>query len=374
MIALVNVSTSLSCDPLISPNQAVESGRDDTITWSQAIPEKTSGVQRLDHIRVLPDLNDENAVSELILHIGAHKTATTALQKTLSQSDRHLARNGIIYPRLSWFQFAQHRLAFGLKNMRDPARGDHPDPLEEIAQLNSFLTQNPGRRILISSEELFTLRPEALDLLQANLVAPKIKIIACVRRPDEMLLSIYNQKAKTPNNGFSLPLGHFLQKPRTIDPDIAYGQQLGKWIDRFGVETLSVFTYEEAPLIENFFRLLGMDSPTCREPAVNRSVPAPVVEIMRIAKANKMDAALQPTLYHLALKQFSDAPKLSMTHEQRKKILQILRGEYDALFARLGRENPYPPELLTSAPEEAPLPPPLTFRDMLALIEKLMRS
>lgn len=312
-------------------------------------------------------------MAELILHIGAHKTATTALQRLLSQSEDYLARENIVYPRVSWFQFAQHRLAFSLKNMMDPAQGDRPSMFDEIENVKNVLEKNPGKRILLSSEELFSLRPDALEFLRSNLSSYKVRIIACVRRPDEMLLSIYNQKAKTPNNGFSLSLVHFLQHPRAIDPDISYGEQLGKWMDCFGEEALSVFNYEDGEPIDSFFTLLGIEPPAEKKPMVNRSVSAPVVEIMRLAKVGKFDPALQQQLYHLALKHFEDAPNLFLSDEARSKILMTFKDEYDVLFARLGRSNPYLPDILTPQAEASPSRPNLTFLDLMALIQVLMK-
>ncbi|MFD1880320.1 hypothetical protein [Paracoccus pacificus] len=256
--------------------------------------------------------------------------------------------------------------------MRDPARGDIPDAATEIDGINATLKRNPGKKILISSEELFTLRPEALTLLRDRLDARSIRIIACVRRPDEMLLSIYNQKAKTPNNGFVMPLNFFLEKPRQIDPDIAYGQQLGKWADHFGTEALTVFTYEAGPVMDNFFTLIGMPPSPHKGPKVNRSVPAPVVELLRFAKAQEFPAHLQQKLYNLALERFQNERKLTLTNAQRLRILQILKQEYDDIFARLGRENPYPPSLVRDLPEGPEPTAPLTFRDLLSLIESLM--
>ncbi|MDO5622712.1 MAG: hypothetical protein Q4G24_14730 [Paracoccus sp. (in: a-proteobacteria)] len=313
-------------------------------------------------------------MTHLIVHIGAHKTATTALQTLLTDSGALLARANIVYPRVNWCNIAQHRLAFALKNMRDPVRGDIPDAGTEIDELNAVLAKNPGKSVLVSSEELFTLRPEALAQLRSRLRADWVRIIACVRRPDEMLLSIYNQKAKSPNNRFTMPLRFFLDKPRQIDPDIAYGQQLGKWADHFGENALTVFTYEQGPPVQTFLALLGIEAPHVPGRGENRSVPAPVVELMRIAKAHDFPAHLQQKLYHLAVQRFTNAPKLTLTQAERLSLFRILKDEYSEIFARLGRENPYPPSLVEDLPDTngAAPPPPLTFRDMLSLIQALM--
>ena len=44
---------------------------------------------------------DPRRHSELVLHIGTHKTGTTALQVALAADRRRLAAQGIVYPRLA---------------------------------------------------------------------------------------------------------------------------------------------------------------------------------------------------------------------------------------------------------------------------------
>ncbi len=313
-------------------------------------------------------------MSELILHIGAHKTATTTIQKLLAESAGALARANVVYPRIAWFQFAQHRLAFGLKRMTDPTARDVPDPLAEIAGINAVLAANRGKRVLVSSEELFTMPAASLELLKGNLVADSIRIVACVRRPDDMLLSIYNQKAKTPNNGFARMLDHFVANPRLIDPDIAYGQQLGKWIDAFGASALSVYTYEESPPVASFFAQLGMVVPQGGASAFNPSVPGTVVELMRMAKAFGMAADRQPRLYAAALRQFADAPLRTLPDEARRSIVATMQPECDALFQRLGRANPYTVDRLVPARADAAAAPApsVSYRDLMSLVESLL--
>ena len=309
-------------------------------------------------------------MAQLILHIGAHKTATTSIQKLLADSATELGRSNIIYPRVAWFQHAQHRLAFGLKRMTDPAARDIPDPITEIGRLNEVL-RNTEKRVLVSSEELFTLPPESLEILKAQLVADSVRIVACLRRPDEMLLSIYNQKAKTHNNGFVRPIEYFVNHPRMIDPDISYGQQLGKWIDAFGSEALNVFLYEERSPIKGFFAQLGIPTPTRTAPAVNASVSAPVVEIMRLAKVFDFDPSKRQALYGIAQERFSNAPRMSLSADARRAIIAKLQPEYDAVFRRLGWENPYTVANL-EMPEDADPRPNLTYRDLFQLIETMI--
>lgn len=311
-------------------------------------------------------------MSELIIHIGAHKTATTTIQKLLLDKADELAAAALIYPRVCWYQYAQHRLAFALRGLTDPVRGDRPDPETEIAALNE-VARAPGQTVLISSEELFSLKREAVTLLRDRLRFDGVRILAFVRRPDEMLLSIYNQKTKTPANGFARLLEYYVNHPRQIDPDIDYAGQLGNWADIFRTDSIDLRTYEAGPPVETFFAALGLTAPEVPGGGMNRSVPAPVVELMRLAKAFDFDPANQRALYDLAGHHFRGAKRVYLSDEARVRIIGHFQAENDALFARFGQDNPYRAE--SHAPVEPDGPRPnLSYRDLMRLVETLLAA
>ncbi|WP_397544404.1 hypothetical protein [Roseovarius salis] len=62
----------------------------------------------------------------LLIHIGAHKTGTTALQRAFEQNTAVLAAHGVTYPRTNWFHFAQHRLAFLWRRQQELELGVSP--------------------------------------------------------------------------------------------------------------------------------------------------------------------------------------------------------------------------------------------------------
>lgn len=49
-------------------------------------------------------------VMRLVLHIGNHKTGSTAIQTALSNSYKHLVSNGILYPKAGRARNAHHNL------------------------------------------------------------------------------------------------------------------------------------------------------------------------------------------------------------------------------------------------------------------------
>ena len=93
---------------------------------------------------------------ELTIHIGPHKTGTTAIQAAFSHSAAALRRQGVLYPKRHWRQQAHHRLAFALKGKEMPG-GDTPDLGAELEALCHTLAEAKGEKVLISSEEFLHL-------------------------------------------------------------------------------------------------------------------------------------------------------------------------------------------------------------------------
>ncbi len=308
-------------------------------------------------------------MAKLYLHIGAHKTGTTALQGAFDAGRATLARHGVTYPRACWYHHAQHRLAFALKKMADSVRGDVPDFDTELAALESTLD---GVAVaVVSSEEFFALTPDRIARLRDGLAAHDVHVIATVRRPDTMFLSIYNQKAKQPGNGFGRMVSAFLDKPETLDGDISAGRCLGGWLDVFGTDRVTVLRYEDGPAVPQMLGCLGLpgdlDLPAG---SANASLPGAGVEAMRLAKALKFSTEAQRNLLVVAHHTFAGYPPYYMSLEDRRRIVALFEAENAALFARLGQDNPYTPDTV-SVRDDTPRPN-IRMRDLMALLGEVL--
>ena len=89
-------------------------------------------------------------MQHLILHIGRHKTGTTALQYCFSCNADALSEAGIHYPRTGIDWVAHHPIAARINEQKDPFF----DPVEDelLSQLLHELSQCGKRHVLISSE------------------------------------------------------------------------------------------------------------------------------------------------------------------------------------------------------------------------------
>lgn len=138
----------------------------------------------------------------LYLHVGMHKTGTTALQKFFSLNDRLLASQGICYPELgrSASLLAHHDIANSLKGPPFPLRAPEKSPEEYLEGIRDCFRTFPG--VLLSSEIFMRFVPAFRDRLELDLsqleklaaVADRVQVIIYLRRQDRYLESFYSQE------------------------------------------------------------------------------------------------------------------------------------------------------------------------------------
>ncbi|MFY0312405.1 hypothetical protein ACFMBG_21205 [Leisingera sp. D0M16] len=312
-------------------------------------------------------------MAHLVVHIGAHKTGTTALQSSFASLDRVLKKHGVLYPKSNWFHYSQHRLSFALKSWADPNRGDVPDFEREAAALNREISRAGLPTAFISSEELFSCSPEAISRFAGAVQAHRVSILAMVRRPDDLLLSIYNQKAKHPGNNFARGLKAFTSDPAILSPDMTQYRCVQNWCDVFGQDSVTVMKYEAASTISQICNFLDLPPQPFEEACAqsNRSVPGTVVEIMRLAKASKLDANKQAKIFRACMSAFAGGAKTYISNQDRRAILTVFEAENDRLFGMFGQENPYKAAIVPEVETEEARPN-VTFRDMMALLDQLL--
>lgn len=309
----------------------------------------------------------------LIIHIGAHKTGTTALQSAFASHMRELRTQGVLYPKTNWYHFSQHRLAFAVKGRRDSNKNDIPDLLNEVNILNREISKSKQSKIFISSEEFFSCPQDKIRQMADMLAVDCVEIIATIRRPDELLLSIYNQNAKQCGNKFSKSLQVFTKSPRTLHKDMLQYDCIKNWCNVFGKENLHLIQYEAGSTIDQVCAYLGIPAEILGTGMIqaNKSVPGIVAEIMRLSKANDMSVEKRRKLFRICTEIFSDAPKLNLSNQDRREVLSVFEAENDRMFEMFGQENPYRVDII---PEEDSTPQRqnLTFREMVKLIDHLL--
>jgi hypothetical protein len=202
-------------------------------------------------------------MSEIIIHIGTHKTGTTTIQDTLFQNRRLLRQHGVVYPRIGrvaphhnlvtrWIELPGQFLArrSALENWASLARG----------------YAGGADTVLVSSEEFSRLRPTAVDFRElAGLVAGfgRARIACTLRNQLGYIQSIYVQVTKTQRFiDFDAFVDHCLRSRYATGLALDYSVLMASVLRGFAREEVTLIPYEQAAtrggLVAHFCRSLGL--------------------------------------------------------------------------------------------------------------------
>ncbi|MBL0887538.1 hypothetical protein [Myceligenerans indicum] len=197
-----------------------------------------------------------------VLHIGAEKTGTTAVQTALKRQSAELLGHGVLYPRalrtrrgishtgLATYAADPHRVddlrrAAGLTT---PARVETHRHAVRRALLRELSSGEPPATVLLSSEHCQSrLRTVAEVRDLRELLAEfcdDVTVVLYLRPQHEVALSLYSTRMKAglpPTN----PLSEDSAEPGYFD----YGGLVTRWATVFGAANLRVRTFEPDRLI-----------------------------------------------------------------------------------------------------------------------------
>lgn len=189
---------------------------------------------------------------KLVLHVGSHKTGTTALQRTFGRSEKHFKSYGILYPKMA--ENLNHRnLIRALVN--EPGRSDVT--AEEIITDIRMQAENYDQ-VLLSSENVYRYglfpddghdgsvesmrqaRESFLKSLQSLLVDFDVTILLFLRRVDRFAESLYKEMTFRKDLDEPLFFDDFLHKYRMV---FDYKTQI-EGFERY-FENVDVFSYDK---------------------------------------------------------------------------------------------------------------------------------
>ncbi|MBZ4203080.1 MAG: hypothetical protein LAC70_08105 [Methylovulum sp.] len=239
------------------------------------------------------------------IHIGIHKTGSTALQYFCLKNRLKLQELGFFYPEIGLKDAGHHTIAWLAKNKDKSAR------LHEILHSIKEEARRAGcENIILSSEEFEFLRD--LHMLSAALQHDHCKIIMFLRRQDSLLESEYNQHVKM----FSTKYRHDIFKFH-FDHDFSqrfnYKYLCNIWRHKFSDDGLSIISYDywsKQPngIFNAFLATLGL--------SLHDNFMMPEERHSNISLPNKA------TLYLARLNQ------LSLTKEQHQLAIRLLTTEF----------------------------------------------
>jgi len=185
---------------------------------------------------------------ELVLHIGAHKSGSTAIQRMCTVAEAELVRSGIYYPRGLFPKYPdQHsELAALLRS------GSDDDVRSALAEAIRRARGASCTRIFLSGEDFCTKSSDGevdrlARLVRERFTAARAVLIHRVKK--DYLLSHYNHMLRHVPEVIGI---EGFKKRVRFNPAAV----LARWRKRFGEDNVSVVPYEVpggAPLLERFF-------------------------------------------------------------------------------------------------------------------------
>ena len=312
---------------------------------------------------------------KLILHIGAHKTGTTSIQRFLEDNTSLLAEHGYVYPRVCWYSHAQHRLAIALRGGIDRNSGDKPEVEAELRKLVNFVATTKSH-VIISSEVFFALPEHKLRPFYEVIKNFDTQVIACIRRQDNLFASNYSEWTKRAGNKMTRPIHFYLDNPLTISADLDLLGCLNTWASLFGRDRLTTYCFESGDAVRTFLEHIKFPAAGKIEPGKrsNIAVPAKALELMRLLKTMNQDIAVQSIVMYEAKRVFAGTGKVFLGPDDRAKILRKFETNNEELFASyLNSENLYAEKYWSEEFRQSGLDvsEPLNRKDILKVVIEL---
>lgn len=119
---------------------------------------------------------------KLIIHVGNHKTGSTAIQTALSENENKLLSKGIIYPRTGRIKNAHHDWALAMRNVSVPGFNNNGNLTGLINELRAEISKYNPNAVILSSEEFYPSNIEEYSKLNSLFSLFDSVEIACVLR------------------------------------------------------------------------------------------------------------------------------------------------------------------------------------------------
>lgn len=228
----------------------------------------------------------------VLVHLGPHKTGSSALQSTLHHQRAELLAHGVLYPGTD----QRHYRAEWALTGRQP-RGTHRVPPERWDELVEEVRSSPADRACISSEGFAAADPASVEKLVQDLGADRVHVVMAARRLDTLLPSAWQQRVQGSHERHTYDA--WLHEVLHGDPDRGPRRKfwrnhdldamLRRWTAALPPERVLVLVVDEddrSAQLRTFEQLLGLPTgllvPGPRE---NRSLTYDRVELFRQVNA-----------------------------------------------------------------------------------------
>lgn len=274
----------------------------------------------------------------VFLHIGSHKTGTTAIQEFASENTDWLQANGVLYPSFDLIGGTRERSHLGMVNRI--SRSDSLPLTESPALLLSkacMIAQTEGLDLLISAESLFRLdlatAQKVVQTLRTALGSAHFVVLCALRARAEFAESLYRNHfraySKVPE-----AFHEWLERSRG---NFEYESIVKRYSGPLQAEVI-LMPYSKATrddFVANFFKVVGIDIKESDQPPREKNPSLDVVDCL--AKKRVMndtcDAQLSKAFNNFALKDRLSSDYGFMDRDQEAAFTQSYADENQRLIA-----------------------------------------
>ena len=195
------------------------------------------------------------SLSEVILHVGLHKSASTSIQHAWLERFGWV-REGVWYPPPSAFGPGHASIAWWAADRRDFAAVVHT-PVEAVL----LAAERKGvDRLLLSSEEFDTLEPDQFTRLSNAFSGLRVTVVLVLARPRARFLSAWQELLKEGRSGAQNELFTDCCRLARLDPGWATGMVGALQPDAVAIRLIDP-QRTDASLPERLLQRVGVDSP-----------------------------------------------------------------------------------------------------------------
>jgi hypothetical protein len=199
----------------------------------------------------------------VFLHVGFHKTGTTALQEAFSKNGKFLSDSGILFPQGLSDWPSHPELAWSFTGNIFPWQ-DKIYAIDKVSQFyRELIEEAPEQTIILSSEELCRLNyyPGTIESLSELFTGIDTRIIAYARSPREFLASRYRHEVQQGTESQSF--ADFLSNPDNLD-SARFDRRMVPWANAFPGK-VQLRYYDRSSLIDgniisDFLNIIGFDN------------------------------------------------------------------------------------------------------------------
>lgn len=233
----------------------------------------------------------------VLLHIGPHKTGTSALQSAVSDARSALAKHGV------HVAGARSGAYLGVLSVTGrPGRRGDPEPSPEHWQmLVDEVAANRHRRVFVSNERFSDAAEDAVERIVRELGGDRVHVVVTVRALVRILPSQWQQHVR---NGSPKAYEPWLRRVLRNATDEqsqsafwhrhAHDRLAARWAKVVGPDRVTVVVIDEsdkAMLLRTFESLLDVPAETLHAgPQVNRSLSLAETEVIRRINVHAAEA------------------------------------------------------------------------------------